>query len=159
MPKSSKCTIRIRPTLHQAPPSPLRTKSPPDAPKSPCPPSTTTPVANALMTSRSTPSAYQVTSPTNKSSSAVPVKPSPSAKTPSIAKASCKESPLPFARFRQRIIWLWGWKISCRQKERADIPLKKLGQRVLFYQKTSQDHILYLSLDKLCTRVGSRYPC
>ncbi len=52
-----------------------------------------------------------------------------------------------------------GLKISCRQKERADIPLKKLGQRVLFYQKTSQDHILYLSLDKLCTRVGSRYPC
>ncbi len=73
-----------------------------------CQPSTMTPAANVSMTSRSTPFAYPATLPTNKSSSAVPVKPSPSAKTPSTAKASCKASQSRLVRCKRLMNWLLG---------------------------------------------------
>ena len=70
---------------------------------------------NVSMTSRSTPFAYLATLPTNKSSSAVPVKPSPSAKTPSIAKASCKASQSRLVRYKRLMNWLWGWRTFYRK--------------------------------------------
>ena len=60
--------------------------------------------------------AYPATLPTNKSSSAAPVRPSPSAKTPSTAKASCKASQLRLVRYKRLMNWLLGWRTFYKRK-------------------------------------------